>query len=311
MNRLNLIWLVVACSMLVGCASSSATSTVNVDGSWSRTLKLTENSSLSLGDDQKAGQTKPSVFSMPSGSEWSRTEEVKPESKVVTLKRSFGPGEGPITDIILREKETTKLKNFVMVRKLEGNKLEYYEKIVFLTPNGEKQQKDMADFINEMKKAMPTGKATDDDYKALAKKSGIALVRMLVGPDDHLFGTMILNPDGAVRRLRSKFGMTESKILAEQMGDRMTQTERDEVVKKMMKSFDNSTMLGSKKPGSSPDQSSQSAGDLIGMSVSVSLPGKILETNGEIDTFTGEVFWDFASASAEGDVLELRAICQL
>ncbi len=311
MSRLNLIWLVVACSLLVGCANSSATSTVNADGSWSRTLKLTENTGMSLGDDQKAGQPKASVFSMPSGSEWSRTEEIKPDSKVVTLKRSFGAGEGPATDVIIREKETTKLKNFVVVRKLEGNKLEYYEKIVFLAPNGEKQQKDMADFINEMKKIMPPGMATDEDYKALAKKTGIALIRMLVGPDDHLFGTMILNPDGAIRRLRAKLGMAESKILAEQMGDRLTQTERDDVVKKLMKSFENSTMLGGKKPGSSPDRSSQSAGDLIGMSVSVKLPGKILETNGEIDTFTGEVFWDFASASAEGDVLELRAICQL
>jgi hypothetical protein len=180
-----------------------------------------------------------------------------------------------------------------------------------VNPSDDKKQKDMETYIAEMKKVMPAGKATEEDYKVMAKKTGTALVRILLGPDDHLFGTLLLNPDGAVRRLRSKIGLIESKILADQLGAKMTQAERDEVIQKMLKSFDSNTMVGSNKPSASPDQSSQSQADFVGMSVSVKLPGKVIETNGEIDTFTGEVFWDFASNSAETDVLELRAICQL
>jgi hypothetical protein len=304
MNKLHLIWLAMISFLLVGCAHTSSESMVNADGSWSRTLKLTVGKSMT--DDKWTD-----IFAMPSA-DWNKSEVIKDSEKITTLKRNFKGGEDPVTDIIIREKGNTKLKNYVMVRKLEGNRLEYYEKIVFLTPDPEKQAKELDQYILEMKKIMPPGRATDSDYKAMSKKTGTALIRILLGPDDHLFGTLLLNPDGAVRRLRSKVGQVESKILAEQMGDRMTQDERDEVVKKLLSTFDeSSSMLTGKKPSGSPDQSSQSQVDMVGMSVSVKMPGKIIEFNGEIDGYTGEIFWDFASSSAEADVLELRAICQL
>jgi len=250
------------------------------------------------------------IFAMP-GADWNKSEEIKETEKITTLKRSFKAGDGPVTDIIIREKEATKLKNFVVVRKLEGNRIEYYEKIVFVTPNKDKQDKDVDQYIAELKKAMPEGIGTDADYKAMSKKTSTALIRIFFGPDDHLFGTIILNPDGAVRRLRAKLGVIESKILAEQFGERMSQAARDDVVKKLLSTFDNSKVLANSKPSANPDQANQSQADFVGMSVSVKLPGKIIESNGEIDSFTGEVFWDFASNSAEPEVLELRAICQL
>ena len=303
MIKLNLVWLVVLTFFLVGCSHSSSEVTVNADGSWNRTLKLTF--SKGMGDDKWAD-----IFALP-GADWSKSEEIKESEKITTLKRNYKSGDGPVTDIIIREKDTTKLKNFVVVRKLEGNRLEYYEKIVFLAPNEQKQQKELGDYITQMKKIMPAGVATEDDYKVMAKKSGTALIRILVGPDDHLMGTLILNPDGAARRLRTKLGVIENKVLTEQLGTKMSQEQRDDVIKKMLATFDKETMLSSNKPSSSPDQANQSQADFVGMSVSVKLPGKIIETNGEIDGYTGEVFWDFASNSAESDVLELRAICQL
>ena len=303
MIKLNLAWLVVISFLLAGCSHTSSESTVNADGSWSRSLKLTVSKGMT--DDKWAD-----IFAMP-GTDWSKSEEIKDSEKITVLKRNFKPGTEPVTDIIIREKETTKLKNFVMVRKLDGNRLEYYEKIVFLAPNGEKQQKETDQYIQEMKKYMPAGMASDEDYKAMAKKTSTALIRILLGPEDHMFGTLLLNPDGAARRLRSKLGVLENKVLIDQFGGKMTEDERNGVIKKMLQSFDKETMIGSTKPSTNPDQANQSQTDFVGMSVSVKLPGKVIETNGEIDGFTGEVFWDFASNSAETDVLELRAICQL
>lgn len=250
------------------------------------------------------------VFAMP-GADWNKNEEIKESEKITTLKRSFKPGEGPVTDIIVREKGVTKLKNFVVVRMLPNNQIEYYEKIVFVDPNKDKQEKDMDEYIKELRKAMPAGVATEADYLAMSKKTTIAIMRIFFGPDDHLMGTLLLNPDGAVRRLRARLGTIESKILAEQFGEKMSQADRDSVVKKLMASFDNSKVLSNTKPSTDPEQAKQSQADFVGMCVAVKLPGKIIETNGEIDAFTGEVFWDFASNSAEPEVLELRAICQL
>jgi hypothetical protein len=42
------------------------------------------------------------------------------------------------------------------------------------------------------------------------------------------------------------------------------------------------------------------------MSVCVKFPGEVISSNGEIDPYTGEVFWDFLSATAELEPLELR-----
>ena len=288
---------------LVGCSHTSSESVVNADGSWSRSLKLTVTKGMT--DDKWAD-----IFAMP-GADWNKSEEIKDSEKITTLKRNFKGGEDPVSDIIIREKGITKLKNFVMVRKLEGNRLEYYEKIVYLTPDNDKQEKDMGEFIKELKKALPPSTGTDADYRAISKKTNVAISRMFFGPDDHLFGTLILNPDGALRRLRSKLGVAESKILAEQFGTRFSKDEYDQIVKKLLVSFDNSKVMSKTKPPTNSDPSSQSQSDMVGMSVAVKLPGKIIESNGEIDTFTGEVFWDFASTSAEPEILELRAICQL
>ena len=303
MNRIVLFCLALALICLVGCSHTSSESTVNADGSWSRTLKLTVSKGMT--DDKWAD-----IFAMP-GPDWNKSEEIKDSEKITTLKRNFEAGMDPVTDIIIRENGTTKLKNFVMVRKLPDNKIEYYEKIVFAKPDKDKQERDMNEFINELKKVMPVGLGTDADYQAISKKTNVSISRMFFGPDGHLFGTLILNPDGALRRLRSKLGVIESKILAEQFGDRMTQAQRDDVVRKLLTSFDNSKVMSNAKPPASPEQSNQSQADMVGMSVSVRLPGKVIESNGEIDSFTGEVFWDFASNSAESEVLELRAICQL
>lgn len=301
MFKAPLVWLAVLSLFLVGCAKTSAESVVNADGSWTRTLKLTVGKEM--GEEKWMD-----IFAMPAGAEWKKFEEIKDDEKVTTLTRSFPVGNDAITDIIVREKETTKLKNYVVVRRLESGKLEYYEKIVFLAGDADKKKQDFDVYIKDLKAAMPEGKATDEDYQVLAKKTLTSITRMMFGPDDHLMGSLILNPDGAARRLRIKIAQQQDKLLAEQFGDRLSKEERAQVISKLLSQFDSKKLVEKNKPNESDP--SQSSANMVGMSVAVKLPGKILETNGEIDPITGEVFWDFASASAEVDVLELRAICQ-
>lgn len=308
MNRPTWLWLVLMAFFLVGCASTSSTATVNADGSWSRTLKLTTREAPNLGGESQ--EKKPDIFAIPTAAEWTKSEENKEGEKSTILKRTFTAGEGPVTDIVVKDKNGTKFKNFVVVRKLDGNRIEYYEKIVMVGPKPAKTEQETQTFIKEMKDALPAGKATDEDLMAIGKKTEVALTRLLFGPDDHLFGSMLTNIDGTVRRIRSKIGTIEGRILAEQFGSRLSQAEIDATVKKLLAKFDSPDAFDMKKTAGSepPDQNDS---NFIGMSVAVKLPGKVVETNGEIDSYTGEVFWDFLSNSAEPDVLELRAICQL
>ena len=60
MIKLNLAWLVVISFLLAGCSHTSSESTVNADGSWSRSLKLTVSKGMT--DDKWAD-----IFVMPGG----------------------------------------------------------------------------------------------------------------------------------------------------------------------------------------------------------------------------------------------------
>ncbi len=310
MQRLNWLWLLLIAFMLVGCASTSSSSTVNADGTWSRTLKLTVRDVPNFSEDQK--EAKADIFAIPAGAEWNKSEKQGNGDTTTTLTRKFTAEEGPVTDIIIKNKKGTKYKNFVVVRKLDGNRLEYYEKIVLVGDPPVRDSSEQKNFEKDLREVLPAGKASDEEIKRISQLTESALIRLIFGPDDHLFGMMITNLDGAVRRLRNKVGATESKILSEVLGNKLTQEERDTVVKGLLAKFDSDSVGQNTLP--SPASESDSKDDqaqFIGMSAVVKLPGKIVETNGEIDDYTGEVYWDLTSNSADTGIVELRAVCQL
>lgn len=310
MQRLNWLWLILLAFLLVGCASTSSTSTVNADGTWTRTLKLTVRDVPSFGDDQK--EAKADIFSIPAGAEWNKSEKQGNGDTTTTLTRKFSAGEDPITDIVIKNKKGTKYKNFVVVRKLDGNRLEYYEKIVLVGDPPKRDESEQKSFEKDLREVLPAGKATEDEIKQISQRTETALVRLIFGPDDHLFGMMIMNLDGAIRRLRNKIGATETRILSEVLGNKLTQEERDGVVKGLLAKFDTQSVGQDTipSPAGDPDSKDDQA-QFIGMSAMVKLPGKVVETNGEIDEYTGEVYWDLTSNSADAGIVELRAVCQL
>ena len=304
-----LAWLIAFSVFLVGCASTSSSTAINADGTWTRTLKLTVRDMPSFGDNGKQ-EKKPEVFGVPAGADWTKSEEKKPDGTVTTYKKSFKVGDDLATDIIIKGKDGTKYKNFVTVRKLEGNRLEYYEKIVLVGSKTSMNLSGASEYMSTLKDALPPGKATDEDLKIVGQKTEVAMIRMMLGPDDHLFGLMLTNLDGATRRIRNKVGSVLNRVLTDQFGTRLTDQERSAAIKKIIAKFDNENPLDPAKSASSADPTDTNS-SFLGMSAAVKLPGKIVSTNGEIDEYTGEVYWDFMSDSAGPDVLELRAICQL
>jgi hypothetical protein len=85
---------------------------------------------------------------------------------------------------------------------------------------------------------------------------------------------------------------------------KLNDEQRKVVITKLMAEVDGESIKNSKKSETSPDKASE--GSFIGMSVCVKFPGEVISSNGEIDPYTGEVFWDFLSATAELEPLELR-----
>jgi hypothetical protein len=230
--------------------------------------------------------------------------------KITTLERDGKIGDGVMTDIIVKSKKETILKNYATVRRLDDGRIEYYEKIVFTKPNSTELDKGAQMFMDEMKNSLPEGVAiSDDELKTITRNTMTGMVRLMFGPDDFLLAYAFTSPDGAQRRLKGKIATTMDKQMLITLGDRMNEEQRMASIRKVIAKLDNINTFDPKnKANASPEQSGTD--NMVGMSTSVKLPGKVLETNGTIDPLTGEVYWDFLSVSGEFASLELRAICE-
>lgn len=293
---------------LVGCARSSSSTVVNADGSWQRTLKLTV--SKAPGGTENGGAEWPDTFTIPSGPGIKVSTETKEEEKTTTITRSGALGDALLTDVIMREKGKTTFKNYVTVREIEPGVYEYYEKLTNPSPDAAKTTAEMEEFRKELRKYLPSGvTVTDEEANKVANKMVISIARRMFGPDDHLFGTLITNPEGSIRRLKLGLAKSLDGAMTEHLGDKLTAEQRKDVIIKMLAELNGDAIKNAQKP--SPEKDPTSNTGFVGMSVSVKLPGEIISSNGEIDPYTGEVYWDFLSASADAEALELRAVCRV
>jgi len=296
------VLLAIAALIISGCARTSSTTTVHDDGSWSRSVKLV------VGKDMNGQFTSP--FVAPTGARWKITEQTKEDEKTTTVTTDGKLGESPLTDIIFKGKKATLLKNYITVREIEPGVYEYYEKFVNPNPDGKGYQKQMEELKKMLQKSLPTGiTLTDAQYAGIGKQLNTDIMRVMFGPDDHLIGGFLLNPEGTVHRLRMKIAGKLDKAL-EVNAPALSFDQRKATVLSMMRDFDQQ-VLDSQKPKKDDPNAADSNGDFVGLSVSVKLPGELVSTNGEIDPYTGEVFWDFLSMSADPEALELRATCRV
>ena len=292
-----------------GCSRTSSSTVVDANGDWHRTVKFTISKGVGagVGAESGVGQEWPNPFKLPTEAGWKKSESVKDDEKTITLSRDFHAGDNLLTDIVVRNEKTmeTSLKNFVRVKEVETGVFEYYEKILNPNPAKESDQADIAKFQASLRAAMPAGITVEDaEVTAISKKMAVSIARIMFGPDDHLVGSFITNPEGTIRRLKLRLGKFLDAGIKETLAAKLSDDQRKAVVTKLMQEIDAESFKESKKAQASSGDGSD--GSLMGMSVSVKVPGEIISSNGEIDPYTGEVFWDFLSATAELEPLELR-----
>jgi hypothetical protein len=298
-----LILLAVATALLTGCAKSSSSTVVNGDGSWTRTVKLTVSKTT-----EDASEPFPEVFALPKDG-YTATSKTEKQDKITTLVRKAQLGEGPLTDILVKENGETLCKNFVIVRRLDENRVEYYEKIVYTKAASQKNQNEIKEIATTLRGQIPQKvNATEEEVLKISNDTFQNILRLIVGPDDMLIGVLLTNPDGAERRIKSRVFKAMDQNMQKVFGDRMNADERTNAIRRFVSAMDSKKVIGDPKSTSDP---SSSNGNMVGMSTSVKFPGKVLETNGEIDPLTGEVYWDYLSIASEVAPLELRAICEL
>ncbi len=154
-----------------------------------------------------------------------------------------------------------------------------------------------------MKSHLPKPLATDANARALVDKAAELSVPVLFGPGDPLLAMGMLHPDLALYRLNQRIGSVMVKAMEQQFGDKMQPAERREVARQLIQETFSASKLTQPDPAVAAAASGTSSG-LTPLMFIVQPPGKVVSTNGEIDEFSGEIFWAlFEDAASYKDVV--------
>jgi hypothetical protein len=303
MRSLATLTALAAAILLSACARARVTTHIQSDGSWTRTIALS-------GQQKREGvETRPTLedtFVIPSGPGWKSSEEMKDNNRSVTLERTLPAGSTLDGDLSIKSSDPGKLRlvNHVTIKAAGPHRLEYRETLHWTgEPNkflGDIHPQDLA----QLKSHLPKALATDANARALVDKAAELSVPVLFGPGDPLLAMGMLHPDLAIYRLNQRIGSVMVKALEEQFGDKMQPAERREVARQLIQETLNPGKLTQPDPAVAAAASSGTNSGLTPLMFIVHPPGKVVSTNGEIDEFTGEIFWAlFEEAASYKDVV--------
>jgi hypothetical protein len=299
---------IAALAALSGCARARITTEIKARGAWTRTDSFT-------GQEKKEGQMAPTIddiFALPSGAQWkSHTLKTDKDSTVV-LERTLRAGDELKGDLSIRaDADKLQLVNDVTVRRVAPRRFEYRETLSW---KASKATGDIGAIKPEelagIKAALPPALATDANVRGFAEKAAGLVVPLMFGPGDPLLAMGLLHPDLAERRASQRIGALLMNALEEQFGDKMSVEQRKEVVRKVIAGSFASARPAQPDPSAGPPDKS-SAGGLTPLMFVLKTPGRVVSSNGELDEFTGEVFWALFPEAASLKDVTLTAVCEM
>jgi hypothetical protein len=316
MRSLVISILLAAALLLSACARARVTTEIRSDGSWKRTVVLS-------GQQKKEGvQATPTLedtFVVPAGAGWKSSEETKDTNRMVTLERSFATGATLQGDVSIKSSEPAKgsepaklrLVNQVTVKAAGPHQLEYRETLAW---KGSPPSKILGDIKPEdlarLKSHLPKPLATDANARALADKTAELAIPVLFGPNDPLLALGFLHPDLALYRANQRLGSVLVKALEQQFGDKMQPSDRREVARQLIQETFSSGKLSQPDPAAAVSTTPGTNTGLTPLMFIVKPSGKVVSTNGEIDEFSGEVFWALFEDAASYKDIVLTAVME-
>jgi hypothetical protein len=309
--------------LATGCAQIGGSTEVNPDGGFTRTLVFEGDKPKGPkdSDGMSFSPTIDQLVIVPRMPGWEVKKAYEGSKITITASKAFAPGEASVNDLLVKgdpKKSESVLANTVSVTKRDDGKLEYREVIRWVGPK-DNSATDTKEIEEELKKHLPEGKASDEAaVKATAGMLQKEVVHALLGPGEPLLGLLFTHPRYAEFKLRKKMGGALRQALTEGFGDKLTEAEREATARAMLATL-GSKISNAAKPtppgpgGPAPDseaEKSSKPGSLVAILLKVKLPGKVIETNGELDDLTGEVVWPLYSEAATAGEITLRAVCE-
>jgi hypothetical protein len=200
------------------------------------------------------------------------------------------------------------LENSATVRQIAPGKLEYREVLHWRGSRPKEMDAPDAEMVTALKRALPASLTSDT---ASLKQVGISLQRelwkLMFGPGDPLLPLMVFHQDLAEYRIQKALRGAVRRSLTSVYGSRLSAEELKTAVEKMTAEVANdATKKTQAKKEAGPSGEAGGSSDNttpVALLIRIKMPGKVTETNGELDPDTNEVVWPlYAEAAAIGDL---------
>ncbi len=311
---------------LSGCYRATVLTEVQKDGTWKRTTTFTASSSG--GDKQKVTvdeQLQP-FFDLPRGEGWQISRSTSKDTgsgtaeKYIAVRR-LRAGDSLDHDVVIKDTKTKSvlMVNSVRVREIAPGQIEYVE---FYRWKGEKLEKDttfslgvsLDDVLKIIQQVVPEGLLTLERRDSLAKNARYHMWLLLWGPNDPLANDFLqsaFSPDGVKYKLSRRLLEAWQQILDQTFGEAIPRAKSALATKAIAKE----EMTALEKEGfskkSEGNQQSSSEESPVPITVRLRLPGTVLETNGEHDPLSEEIYWTFYAPATRAKDIVLRAVCKV
>lgn len=305
------LW-ILAGLIVSGCGEVGSDSVVHADGSFDRTVTL----SLPSMDMMPGAEPTDPGERLRFNQEDMWDVSVGDDDGAVTLTatRSFAAGEQIDHDFELLSGDEPFLRCSVNVRTLSNGYIEYTETYEWIGqyPDPPELNSDELEEIGEHLQAIG---GTEEDALAVGTELTKAMWRVVFGPTEPLMPAFILSMRSAEKKLMKRAGEELLRILEERFASRASSAERLSVARAIMNESDVIETFGEGVPTGDPGEieAEMMEGDeaddtTVSIAASVRGPGRLVETNGEYDSVSGEVFWSMYSPAAALGPVVLRAV---
>jgi hypothetical protein len=209
-------------------------------------------------------------------------------------------------DAVVLSNKKPQIENEATVSELGDGRWVFTERLRWV---GEEPREDLesgALFRNLLAKAFPAG--TDEaTLDRVTRRAMNGMWRVLFGPNDPMLSLLFLHPALAERRFRQR---TASAIDAALALEGVGAEQRKAVLVEIAKEADVRKVLNPQQEAEKQVAKGDtgSGGGLVPLLFSVKVPGEVLETNGEVDPVSGEVYWALYPESPVLEELEMRVV---
>lgn len=202
------------------------------------------------------------------------------------------------------------LENTVTVRQIAPGRLEYREVLHWRGPRPKEMETPDPELLAALRRALPPSVSSDT---AALKQVGVAMQRelwkVMFGPGEPMLPLLVFHQDLAQYRIERAMGGAVRRSLTSIYGSRLSADAlRSAVGKLTAEVASNATRKTQAKKDAGPGGASGGSGDdsdssPVALLIRVKMPGKVIETNGELDPETNEVIWPlYGQAAAIGDL---------